>query len=317
MTNDKFTVVIPTYNGANKLPKLLDRLQQQTGLKNQQWEILVIDNNSHDDTAQVVKTYQDKWQGNSNLKYHLEPEQGSAFARLRGAREAKGELIGFIDDDCIPAPDWIAAACTFAAQHPQAGAFSGQIHGDFDIPPPPDLEFKKIQAFLAIREHGNNPLKFNPDTLNLPPAAALVVRQQAFINSVPPRPVLVGRVGNSMLGGEDYELLLYLHKAGWEIWYNPAMHSYHHIPQNRLEKQYLLTLAHACGLATCHLRMLNASPGQKPIIFTKTLLGNLRRWLKHYIKYRGKLDNNLIAACENEFFWGSLLSNWDYLTKDK
>lgn len=134
-----FTVVIPTYNGANKLPKLLDRLQQQIGVENRQWEILVIDNNSSDDTAQVVKTYQEKWGENSNLKYHLEPEQGSAFARLRGAREAKGELIGFIDDDCIPAPDWISAACTFAPKYPQAGAFSGQIHGDFDIPPPPDL----------------------------------------------------------------------------------------------------------------------------------------------------------------------------------
>jgi hypothetical protein len=46
-----------------------------------------------------------------------------------------------------------------------------------------------------------------------------------------------------MVQGDDYEPLLYLYKAGWEIWYNPAMHVNHKIPSQRLEKNYLIALS--------------------------------------------------------------------------
>ncbi|NET60615.1 MAG: glycosyltransferase family 2 protein [Symploca sp. SIO2E6] len=301
-----FTVAIPTYNGETRLPKLIERLRSQTGIEHLSWEILVIDNNSSDRTAKVIQEYQATWQHTYPLRYCLETEQGAAFARQRGVREARGELIGFLDDDNLPKADWIFQAYSFAGKHPQGGAFSGQIHGDFEVEPPEN--FRKIQAFLAIREHGHQPKLFEPDKLKLPTAAALVVRQQAWEDTVPKRPILKGRLGNSMLGGEDYELLLYLHQAGWEIWYNPDMHSYHQIPPWRLERDYLLSLAHGCGLATCQLRLINTHNWQKPLVIIRTILGNLRRMALQFLKYRGKLKTNLIAACELEFFWGSLLS---------
>jgi len=301
-----FTVVIPTYNGETRLPKLIESLRSQTGLEHLSWEILVVDNNSSDHTAQIIKEYQATWQHTYPLRYCWETEQGSAFARQRGVREARGELIGFLDDDNLPEADWIQQAYSFAKEHPQGGAFSGQIHGDFAVEPPEN--FRKIQAFLAIREYGPQPKLFEPDKLRLPTAAALVVRKQAWEENIPTHQILKGRLGDSMLGGEDYELLLYLHQAGWEIWYNPDMHSYHQIPSWRLERDYLLSLAHGCGLATCQLLLINAHSWQKPLIIIRTILGNLRRILLHFSQYRGELKTNLIAACEMEFFWGSLLS---------
>jgi len=131
-----FTLAIPTYNGANCLPKLLDKLRQQTGVEQISWEIIVVDNNSSDNTAQVVQEYQANWLPGVPVKYIFEPEQGAAFARLRAVKEAQGELIGFLDDDNLPNPDWIAQAYLFAQEHPQAGAFSGQIHGEFEVEPP-------------------------------------------------------------------------------------------------------------------------------------------------------------------------------------
>jgi glycosyltransferase involved in cell wall biosynthesis len=301
-----FTVAIPTYNGASRLPKLLEKLRSQVNTEHLSWEIIVVDNNSTDDTAKVVQDYQSSWIESVPLKYFLEPEQGAAFARLRAVREARGELIGFLDDDNLPAPDWVAEAYSFAQEHPRGGAFSGQIHGDFEVKPPEN--FEKIQRFLVIIEHGPHPHLFEPDNLRLPPAASLVVRKQAWCESVPTRPVLRGRVGGSMLGGEDYEPLLYMHKAGWEIWYNPALHTYHQIPRHRLEREYLLSISRACGLATCQLRLINATTWQKPIVITRTLGGNLRRVVGQFIKYRGQVRTNLIAACELEFFLGSLMS---------
>ena len=301
-----FTVAIPTYNGANRLPMVLDKLKAQTGTEKISWEIVVIDNNSSDDTAKVVKEYQASWNSGFPLKYFLEAEQGAAFARQRGVREAQGELIGFLDDDNLPDSDWVAKAYIFGKENPEAGAYSGQIHGDFEIPPPEN--FNQIQQFLAIREHGEQPHLFDPDSLRLPPAAALVVRKRAWLESVPPRPTLTGKLPGRMIQGDDYEPLLYIYKAGWQIWYNPTMHTYHQIPQWRLERDYLLSLARGCGLATCKLRLINTLNWQKPIVILRTLLGNLRRLILHLLKYRGKVKTDLIAAFELHFFWGSLMS---------
>jgi len=310
-----FTVAIPTYNGANRLPKLLEKLRSQINIAHLHWEIIVIDNNSTDHTAQLIQEIQANWPTNYPLKYYLEPEQGAAFARQKAVREAKSELIGFLDDDNLPAPDWIAQAYLFAQEHPQAGAYSGQIHGEFEINPPE--KFERIQAFLSIREHGSKPKLFEPEKLRLPTAAALIVRQKAWLAHVPIRPLLKGRLGESMLGGEDYEILLHLHKAGWEIWYNPALHTYHQIPHWRLEKNYLLSISRGCGLATYQLLLINANNWQKPLLIARTIIGNLRRIILQLIKYRGKLKTDLIAACELEFFWGSLISPFYALTKNK
>ncbi len=304
-----FTVAIPTYNGANRLPKLLAKLAQQTGIENIAWEVIIVDNNSKDDTAKVVQAYQAAWSKSMPgvaLKYFFEPEQGAAFARLKAVREAQGEWIGFLDDDNLPEPDWIAVAYSFAQEHPQAGAIGGQIHGDFEVQPPEG--FEKIQQFLAIREHGSEPYIFDAENIRLPPAAALVIRKQAWLEAVPDRPRLTGKLPGLLVQGDDYEPLLYIYKAGWEIWYNPAMHSHHQIPRWRLERDYLLSLARGCGLATYQLRTINAKPGEKPIIFLRTILGNLRRLLEDRLKYRTDVNNQLILALEMAFYWGSLMS---------
>ncbi|NJO50536.1 MAG: glycosyltransferase family 2 protein [Leptolyngbyaceae cyanobacterium RM2_2_4] len=106
-----FTVAIPTYNGAQRLPDVLEALKLQTGTESFIWEVLVVDNNSQDTTAEVVKAYQQ----NSLylIRYCLETTQGAGFARKRAIHEAKSKLIGFLDDDNIPAESWIAAAYAF------------------------------------------------------------------------------------------------------------------------------------------------------------------------------------------------------------
>ncbi|MBD2103616.1 hormogonium polysaccharide biosynthesis glycosyltransferase HpsE [Leptolyngbya sp. FACHB-261] len=308
-----FTVAIPTYNGASRLPAILDRLKTQVQVDQIAWEIIIVDNNSKDDTAKVVQEYQANWPEAFPLKYYFEAEQGAAFARVRAVQEAQAELIGFIDDDNLPAPDWVSAAYSFGQEHPKAGAYGGQIHGDYEVAPPEN--FRRIQSFLAIRERGSKPHLYDPENLSLPPAAAVVVRKSVWYNHVPSRPKLSGKVRGSMVQGDDYEPLLYMYRAGWEIWYNPAMHTHHQIPHWRLERDYLMSLVRGSSLCICDLRMINAKSWQKPIVFTKILLGSTRRTLLHVLKYRGKIKTDLIAACEMEFFLGSLLSPFYFLNK--
>ncbi|MEH2390189.1 MAG: hormogonium polysaccharide biosynthesis glycosyltransferase HpsE [Nostoc sp.] len=301
-----FTVAIPTYNGAKRLPKVLDLLLKQTGIEKLNWEIIIIDNNSHDNTNQVIEHYQKNYSQNICLRYFFEKKQGITFARMRAISEARGEFIAFVDDDNLLVSNWILESYNFGKEHPQAGAWSGQIHGDFEVKPPEN--FERIQAFLAIREHGSNPHLFDAANLRLPPGAALVVRKQVWCENVPQRSTLSGKLPGIFVQGDDYEALLYIHYGGWQIWYNPSMHTYHQIPHWRLEKNYLLTLARGCGLCIFQLRLINAKNWQKPIILVKTILGNLHRILQHLIKYRGQLKSNLIVIFEINFYLASMIS---------
>jgi glycosyltransferase involved in cell wall biosynthesis len=301
-----FTVAVPTYNGADRIVQLLDKLRSQINTENFSWEILIVDNNSKDNTAQIVQKYQENWSERYPLKYYFEAEQGAAFARRRAVYEALGEWIGFLDDDILPDENWVAAAYSFGKEHPEAGAYGGQIHAEFDASPPDN--FKRIQSFLAIRERGSKPHLYQPERLVLPPSASVVVQRKAWLESLPSQPLLKGRVGKSMMGGEDFEIMLHLHQANWEIWYNPAMQAYHKIPQWRLERKYLLSLVRGAGICICHLRTINVKNWRKPGIIATIVLGALRRAFLHLLKYRLQVKTDLVAACEMEFFLSTMLS---------
>lgn len=307
-----FIVAIPTYNGAERLPQLFEKLRSQTGTEHFSWSILVVDNNSTDDTANVVQKYQAQWSDQSpTLDYAFEGRQGAAFARIRAMESAPSEWVGFLDDDVMPDKSWVAQAYAFGKKHPKAGAYGGQIHGDFEIEPP--ANFTRIQSFLAIRERGTTPHQYDPNNLSLPPSAAWVVQKRAWDQSVSHCPKLGGRANGSMVQGDDYEPLLQMHRKNWEIWYAPDMHVAHQIPKSRLERSYLISLSRGCGLCICQLRMVNANVWQKPFIFVKLILSNLRRVILHWIKYHDQVQTDLVAACEMEFFLGSFISPFYYL----
>jgi glycosyltransferase involved in cell wall biosynthesis len=301
-----FTIAIPTYNGEKRLPRVLEKLQNQVGIDNLTWEIIIVDNNSTDGTAKVVQEYQKNWQNKITLRYVFEPEQGLAFARARGVKETASELVGFLDDDNLPTEIWVSAAYKFAQEHPKAGAFASQIHGLFEVQPNEDI--KQIIFYLAINERGSQPLLYEPSKKGVPPGAGLVVRRQVWLDCVPERLFLIGRVGNSMLAGEDAEALLHIHKAGWEIWYNPIMEIEHIIPKWRLERKYLISLMRGIALSRYHLRMLLVKTWQRPFLLFLYLFSDFRKLIIHLIYNGTSIKSEITAACETERLLSTLIS---------
>lgn len=307
-----FTVAIPTYNGASRLPELLERLRSQINTENFNWEIIVVDNNSTDNTAKVVLSYQESWQFVYRLKYCFEQKQGAAYARKLAIKEAQGKLIGFLDDDNYPKSNWVAAAYTFGQKYQKAGAYGSQIHPEWEVQPPEN--FERIAPFLAITERGNLPLLYEAKKKLLPPSAGLVVRREAWLESVPSESILTGRVTGNMLTSEDLEMLSYIQKAGWDIWYNPEMEIYHQIPYWRLNKDYLIPFFQGIGLSRHVTRMVNVKPSAQPIAFLLYMLNDLRKIILHLLKYRLKIKTDLVVACEMQLFISSLISPF-YLWK--
>lgn len=97
------SVIIPVYNAAGHLTKLLDALAEQIQLPN---EIIVVDDGSTDGSGDIAK----EWSHcHPEVKFQVihQTNQGPAAARNWGSRQASGDLLVFIDSDCIPLSDWL------------------------------------------------------------------------------------------------------------------------------------------------------------------------------------------------------------------
>ncbi|MBP0000192.1 MAG: hormogonium polysaccharide biosynthesis glycosyltransferase HpsE [Cyanobacteria bacterium SID2] len=299
-----FTVAICTYNGEHRLPSVLDRLclcAKETP-DSLTWEILVIDNASTDNTPQVVDDYQNKLP----IRQVCETQRGLAFARHRAILEAKGEFVGFLDDDNLPETDWVTRSIEFGRENPKMGAYGSRILPEYATPPPEN--FHRIAPFLAIVDRGLQPRFYPPEKKLLPPGAGLVVRRAAWLNCVPDRLVLIGRTTHKSIAGEDLEALLHLQQAKWEIWYNPAMRVRHLIPASRLEPEYLLNLMEGIGLSRYRTRMLSFPIWLRPFALVAYSFNDLRKILRHLIKYRRVLESDLVAQCEMRLYRSSLFS---------
>ena len=304
--NLDFSVAIPTYNGAKRLATVLESLRWQLNTYELSWEVIVIDNNSTDNTADLVNQYQRQWDPHVPLRYGFEPKQGAAYARQRAIKMATSPLIGFLDDDTLPDMTWIVSAYRFAQKHPQAGVIASRIRGNFETTPPKN--FERIASLLALTERGSQPLMYAPQQKVIPPSAGMVVRRQAWIDNVPEELVLTGRTSCSMLTGEDTESILHIQQAGWEVWYNPRMRLKHQIPSSRLTRQYLRKLCCGIGLSRYRTRMLSVEPWQRPLMLFLYLANDARKILHHCLRYRQDVVYDDVAACELMLYTASLIS---------
>jgi glycosyltransferase involved in cell wall biosynthesis len=120
----RVSIVIPAYNEESYLPACLDAIAAQTV---RPFEVIVVDNNSTDRTAQVAARY-------PFVRILPQPRQGRVFAVTAGLDAAIGDIIGRIDADTQLAPDWIALVATYFAEHPGVVAVTGKCYfGDMPL----------------------------------------------------------------------------------------------------------------------------------------------------------------------------------------
>ena len=93
-----YSVIIPAYNARNTIEKCMLALTNQS-IPKENYEVIVIDDGSTDNTSDIVKRFP--------VRYIYQSNKGPATARNTGAKEAKGEIILFTDSDCIPGKNWI------------------------------------------------------------------------------------------------------------------------------------------------------------------------------------------------------------------
>jgi len=146
------SVVIPTHNRSDALELTLERLSKQDFSGN--WEAIVVNNNSTDDTDQVVKSWREKFPVELGLVHESKP--GPAAARNAGAKAAKGKYLVFIDNDILTGPDFLQSHVEFLDANPESW-FVGRVINPHDLRDTPFGRYRDDlheEYFHALPEKG-------------------------------------------------------------------------------------------------------------------------------------------------------------------
>ncbi len=221
------SVVISTYNRGRDLHDTLRSLLQQS-LDASRYEILVVDNNSSDDTKAVVEAI--AAQNDGPVRYLFEPQQGVSFGRNAGIRASRAPLIAFTDDDVIAAPAWLANIVRAFDTYADVDYLTGKILPLFASPPADWLTVRNSGP-CTIRDRGEDRLFSTPGHFFPGWATAnLAVRRSMLDRS--------GLFAGDFDRGEDLEFIIRVWRAGGRGMYAPDMVVSHKIPAERISKAY-------------------------------------------------------------------------------
>ena len=230
----KTTVILCTYNRCQSLARTLKSVAASKIPEPVEWEVLVVDNNSSDQTREVIEDYCRRYPG--HFRYLYEPQQGKSYALNSGVRAAKGGVLAFIDDDVEVDGDWLNNLTSALNNGEWAGA-GGRVLPEAGFTPPRwlDTNGRYALAPLALFNLGLEAGELR----EAPYGANMAYRNEMFQKYGVFRTDL-GRSPDGLMCNEDSEFAWRLLAAGERLKYEPLAVVYHATPRSRLQKAYFL-----------------------------------------------------------------------------
>jgi cellulose synthase/poly-beta-1,6-N-acetylglucosamine synthase-like glycosyltransferase len=206
METDSVSIIIPTFNGASRIGNCLDALVRQ--IAGRGVEILVVNDGSTDRTAEVVQRY-------SGVRLVNQANAGPAAARNRGALEARGSIILFTDDDCVPTPDWLDAMIG-PFEDPDVVGVRGVYRTHQEC---------FIARFVQIEYEERYRLVSNLDRIDFIDTYSAAFRRDRFLETTG------YDTSFPVASAEDAELSYRMSARGWKMKFAPAAIVYHTHPE--------------------------------------------------------------------------------------
>ena len=233
------SVVVCTYNREELLRGCLDSLCQQT-LDKELYEVIVVDNNSTDNTWDIAVTY---CKTEQNFRLVKELQQGLSHARNRGWIEANGQYIAYIDDDARATEDWLERiVVTFLTITPQPVAVGGKIHPWYDQTPP-----KWFLDDFEIRTWGDKPEFLQPPRAQYGFSGSNMCIRKEIIEAYSGFSPQFGMIGGKMGLGEESDLFMRIYNDQPCFWYDPNILVYHWVPKSNMTIKYRIQRAYKGG----------------------------------------------------------------------
>jgi glucosyl-dolichyl phosphate glucuronosyltransferase len=239
------SAIICTYNRSKYLPKAIESLIKQD-MDYEKYEIIVIDNNSTDNTPEIVRAYQQK---HKNLRYIFEPDQGLSIARNRGAAEARGEYVAYLDDDAMADTSWLSSLeYNFHNLTPPPFCIGGKVYLDWEGETPKWFPEQLLPLYTHL-DHGDRALLLNEreNTLYLQ-GANMAFRREIFEGGLNGFLSSIGRKGKSLLSGEETEMIKRLVSLTLPVFYVPDAVVRHIVLPERRTRKYLIKRLIADGI---------------------------------------------------------------------
>jgi glycosyltransferase involved in cell wall biosynthesis len=262
----KISVILCTYNRCQSLQLALESLASSQMPESTEWEVLVIDNNSKDDTRKVVEAFSAS--NGRRFKYIFEPQQGKSFALNRGIREASGEILAFVDDDITAEPTWLMEL-TKPLSNPEWVGTGGRVYLPKNFVAPSWMAVEghhSLVSILALFDLGAEAhlLKISPLGNNMAFRRQIFEQYGGFRTDLGPMP-------GSEIRYEDTEFATRVMSGGGRILYVPTAIVRHAIDPRRLSKKYFLAYHFDYGRALIREKGKRAAVGVVPRSFISLL----------------------------------------------
>ncbi|MEO6406533.1 MAG: glycosyltransferase family A protein [Ferruginibacter sp.] len=221
----QLSLVICTYNRDKYLPGTLSTITQQAADKNN-FELLIIDNNSTDRTAAIAAKF---IADNSaiNTSYFFESNKGLSFARNRGIAEAKGSVIVYIDDDVILPENYLSSLMNFFKERPDAAGAGGKVIPKYESGTEPLWMNKYLNGFIGRVDHGDA-IKIFDKEMKYPAGCNMIYKKEVLLAA--------GGFNNDLtFRSDDKYIFQQVKKISGKIYYIPCAWLYHYIDEARLQ----------------------------------------------------------------------------------
>ncbi len=252
------TVCICTHDRPRYVRDCLEGLRRQT-VSADRFSVLLVDSASSPTVAGQLQALATRY----DIRMIRMDQPGVSLARNAGAWAARTQFIAYIDDDAIPAPNWIAAILASIAQPGRLPALiGGRILPRWEAPLPgwwPD----SLRGVLSIIEYeGAGEYRTGSVPKALEPYAANIVVHVLSLLAAGGFGGTVGRFGHSLLSDEEVQLAWSLQDSGHSVRYDSRIVVYHQIHARRLDPEWLLTRLYWQGASTVLTRRLLHHPEQ-------------------------------------------------------
>lgn len=249
------SVVVCSYNRADYIIDAVESLHRQT-LPKSDYEVFVVDNNSSDNTGDLVQGYMNQ-HPEFHLHYVTESRQGASFARNTGAALANGGLLCFMDDDAVAEPDFLGRIVQFFKTHEDATGLGGRIIPKY-IPAKPKWMSYFVSSLVGNFDYSPVVTVFRPG--KFPLESNMTVAKEDFDAIGGFNTALPGVQGTLRIGGEGKDFFLRLQGLQKKIYYDPSVVVHHVVEVKKLNRQYLYRVASGIGRGE-KVRMLEKGTG--------------------------------------------------------
>ncbi|MEO0376385.1 MAG: glycosyltransferase [Cyanobacteria bacterium P01_A01_bin.17] len=249
------SAVICTFNRSSYLQKAIQSLVDQT-LAAGEYEIVVVDNGSTDNTRQTVDEI---FSTVENLRYIYEPKIGLSQARNTGWKAAKGKYIAYLDDDAIATPHWLATLVhDFEKVIPQPACIGGKIDPIWEADRPQWLP-DSLLPYLTILDWSSESSVIDEGQYIAGANMAFTHQALSLAHGFQTK---FGRQGKKLLSNEELALQNQLRKQGFDIYYNPNVLVRHHIVVDRLRQKWFIQRTYWQGVSRAFLKVSEQSPSR-------------------------------------------------------